>query len=575
MLLLKNKKIGTKLNILMIIASIACILLSIIGGISLKKTGEASTSMYEERLLPIYWIETVESNFHYGAKNLMELMLTTDDKRNKELVSRMDQLKNENQQLLKKYESKITSQEEKQLYADFQKNYQEFRTTINEAQNLAMQNKNEDAYAYYLKEVEPAIQKSSDSIQALINYNVNHAEQLQKDNVSNMKNMVLIFIIISVIVTAVIMFIGYIIKTSIHRPITLLQHDMKEVADGNLVIRTSYEANDELGNIVTSFNHMLDNLQQLIEKIKVTTHEVTSSTDCMLQNTKQASQISNEAVQTIHEVNKQIVGQVTSIQESSTAMNDVANGVQTVAESASTVAEVSVITTDRVDSGSEVIKQSITQMNNVHKAVEETSTMIERLVMRTQDIDKALNAITNIAEQTNLLALNAAIEAARAGENGKGFAVVAAEVRDLAEQSKQSAHEINDLIKSIQQDTKDTVQIMRKGQEEAEQGRNAANEADEAFSTIMKDIHKITRQIQEVSATTEEMSAGTEEINASLSVVSETSTRVAKDTDQTVQAIQTQASSITEITNQSMQIRNKIEELEGLISQFKIDESKQ
>jgi len=68
------------------------------------------------------------------------------------------------------------------------------------------------------------------------------------------------------------------------------------------------------------------------------------------------------------------------------------------------------------------------------------------------------------------------------------------------------------------------------------------------------------------------MSAGTEEINASLSVVSETSTRVAKDTNQTVQAIQTQASSITEITNQSMQIKKKIEELEGLISRFKIKE---
>lgn len=64
----------------------------------------------------------------------------------------------------------------------------------------------------------------------------------------------------------------------------------------------------------------------------------------------------------------------------------------------------------------------------------------------------------------NLLALNAAIEAARAGENGKGFAVVAAEVRDLVEQSKESAKEVNHLIKFIQQDTKDTVNVMQKGQ---------------------------------------------------------------------------------------------------------------
>lgn len=572
MSVLKNSKIGTKLNTLMITASIACILLSIIGVISLKKTGEASASMYDERLLPIFWIQSLESNFRYGNSNFMELMVTTDEKRNKELANNIDQTRKENDQLLKNFESKISLQEEKQLYKNFQKNFQEFRTQMKEAQNLAVNNKNEEAYSYYLKNTEPAMQNAINSIQELVKYNSSQAEQLQKSNTNSAHTTILMFIIISVIATAIIIGIGYVIKTAIQRPITLLQHDIKQVADGNLVIRTSYQANDELGAIVTSFNNMLDNLQHLIEKIQVTTYKVTSSTDSMLQNTKQASKISNEAVLTINEVNKQIEGQVTNIHESSTAMNDLTNGVQSVAESALTVAEVSVATTDRVNNGSKVIKQSITQMNNVHAVVEETSTVIERLIMRTQHIDKALDAITNIAEQTNLLALNAAIEAARAGENGKGFAVVAAEVRDLAEQSKQSAHEINNLIKSIQQDTKDTVQIMRKGHEEAIQGRNAANEADEAFSTIMKDIHKITHQIQEVSATTEEMSAGTEEINASLSVVSETSTRVAKDTNQTVQAIQTQASSITEITNQSMQIKKKIEELEGLISRFKIKE---
>ncbi|MFJ8527358.1 methyl-accepting chemotaxis protein [Bacillus sp. NPDC094106] len=572
MSVLKNSKIGTKLNTLMITASIACILLSIIGVIALKKTGEASASMYDERLLPIFWIEALESNFYAGNSNFMELMLTTDEKRNKELSNNIAELRKENDELLKNFESKISSQEEKQLYANFKKNFQEFRTQMKEAQNLAVNNKNEEAYAYYSKNTEPAMQNAINSIQELVKYNSDQAEKLQKNNTNDAHTTILMFIIISAIATVIIICIGYIIKIAIKRPIDLLQHDMKQVADGNLVIRTSYQANDELGAIVTSFNHMLDNLQQLIEKIQVTTHEVTSSTDNMLQNTTQASKISNEAVQTINEVNKQIEGQVTSIHESSTAMSDLTNGVQTVAESASTVAEVSVATTDRVNNGSKVIKESITQMNNVHAVVAETSTVIERLIMRTQHIDKALDAITNIAEQTNLLALNAAIEAARAGENGKGFAVVAAEVRDLAEQSKQSAKEINDLIKSIQQDTKDTVQIMRKGHEEATQGRNAANEADEAFSTIMQDIHKITRQVQEVSATTEEMSAGTEEINASLSVVSETSIKVAEDTNQTVQAIQTQASSITEITNQSMQIKKKIEELEGLLSQFKIKE---
>ena len=116
-----------------------------------------------------------------------------------------------------------------------------------------------------------------------------------------------------------------------------------------------------------------------------------------------------------------------------------------------------------------------------------------------------------------------------AGENGKGFAVVAAEVRDLAEQSKESAKEVNHLIKSIQQDTQDTVNVMRKGQQKAVEGKEAAHKANQTFLSIMRDIDKITSQIQEVSAATEEMSAGTEEVNASLSLVSETATDVKRD----------------------------------------------
>ncbi|WP_242316117.1 methyl-accepting chemotaxis protein, partial [Bacillus cereus group sp. BfR-BA-01355] len=225
-------------------------------------------------------------------------------------------------------------------------------------------------------------------------------------------------------------------------------------------------------------------------------------------------------------------------------------------------------TTEQIHTGSEVIKHSILQMNSVHDVVEETSKVIDRLVTRTQQIDTALDAITNIAEQTNLLALNAAIEAARAGENGKGFAVVAAEVRDLAEKSKESANEINHLIKSIQQDTQDTVQVMQKGEQKAAEGKEAAHKADQTFSSIMRDIDKITSQIQEVSAATEEMSAGTEEVNASLSLVSDTATQVERETIQTVQSIQSQAVSIKEISIQSNRMKEKVEELTELLSRF-------
>ncbi|MBJ8205875.1 methyl-accepting chemotaxis protein, partial [Bacillus cereus] len=117
------------------------------------------------------------------------------------------------------------------------------------------------------------------------------------------------------------------------------KRQMQQVSKGDLTIRTSYKSNNELGSIVKSFNSMLDNLQQLIGAVKITTQEVISSTNGMLQDTKRASHVSREVVQTISEVDKKIEGQVNSIQESSLSMEEIATGVQTVAESSAAVTE--------------------------------------------------------------------------------------------------------------------------------------------------------------------------------------------------------------------------------------------
>ncbi|HDR8183549.1 TPA: methyl-accepting chemotaxis protein [Bacillus thuringiensis] len=567
---LKNSKIGTTLSVLVIIASVACIILSILGFIGLKKGEHASNTMYEDSLLPIQWIGAIESNFYLINMNVKETILSKDQKRIKELLTEIDVARTETDQLIKKFESRVSSNKEKELYTTFHEVFNELRTQLRKVQDLGQSN-NEEAYAYYLKEVDPNMKKAVQAIRELIQVNNNNADQLQKNNTASATNTIMLFVSISIIAIAIVIFIGYIIKSAIRQPIVLLERDMERVSAGDLTIRTSYKSDNELGSIVKSFNSMLDNLQQLIGEVKITTQEVISSTNGMLQDTKRASHISREVVQTISEVDKKIEGQVTSIQESSSSMEEITTGVQTVAESSATVTEVAVTTTEQVNSGSEVIKQSILQMNSIHEVVEETSKVIERLVMRTQQIDKALDAITNIAEQTNLLALNASIEAARAGENGKGFAVVAVEVGNLAEQSKASADEINQLILAIQQDTKDTVDAMQKGQQKASEGKETANKANQAFSSIMVAINKITSQIQEVSAATEEMSAGTEEVNASMSSVSESATQVAKETTQTVQSIQLQAASIEEISNQSNKIKEKVETLSVLVSQFIIE----
>src|SRR5699024_3709229 len=118
-------------------------------------------------------------------------------------------------------------------------------------------------------------------------------------------------------------------------------------------------------------------------------------------------------------------------------------------ESSSAVTQMSVETSNEVEVGNELMKQTTEQMNSINNVVDMTNTAVENLILRTENIAKSLQSITEISDQTNLLALNASIEAARVGAQGKGFAVVAEEVRKLAEQSSVSVQDISKLLEQI------------------------------------------------------------------------------------------------------------------------------
>ncbi|MCT4571013.1 MCP four helix bundle domain-containing protein, partial [Bacillus thuringiensis] len=167
---IKNSKIGTKLNGLITISIVACITLSTIGFFCLAESKNASTNMYENNLLSIQHIGSVEANIFHVNMNLMEMMISKDEKRSKELLAEINDARKENDKLLKQFESKISSNKELKLYKDFYGLFDELRIQIKKIQDINLSN-NEDLFTYYLKEIEPNIKKAIESIQELIRYN--------------------------------------------------------------------------------------------------------------------------------------------------------------------------------------------------------------------------------------------------------------------------------------------------------------------------------------------------------------------------------------------------------------------
>lgn len=94
-------------------------------------------------------------------------------------MTEIDVARTETDQLLKKFETRVSSNKEKELYTTFYTTFKELRTQLKKVQDLGQSN-NEEAYAYYLKEVDPNMKKSIQAIRELIQFNNNNADQLQK-----------------------------------------------------------------------------------------------------------------------------------------------------------------------------------------------------------------------------------------------------------------------------------------------------------------------------------------------------------------------------------------------------------
>lgn len=191
--------------------------------------------------------------------------------------------------------------------------------------------------------------------------------------------------------------------------------------------------------------------------------------------------------------------QLINTEESCTAIQEMAIGVQQIADASTTVSEVSKDTARHSEQGNEMIQTSVTEVESIFTSVHELSAVIGLLHRRSEEIEDMVSMIREISEQTNLLALNAAIEAARAGEEGRGFADVANEVRKLADGSRQAAVRIAELVIEVQSQVANSVESMENVSQKVATGLASVRRAGELFEVIRMDTNEVAGQAIDIS----------------------------------------------------------------------------
>ncbi|QGQ45061.1 methyl-accepting chemotaxis protein [Metabacillus sediminilitoris] len=200
-----------------------------------------------------------------------------------------------------------------------------------------------------------------------------------------------------------------------------------------------------------------------------------------------------------------------SSEEMSDTIEEIATYVQT---SLNTTNEAVSISTGSI----ETINEAFKYINKSFDEIKIVQDKMQKVVDGTKEIDTVVNIINEVAEQTNLLSLNASIEAARSGEAGRGFAVVAKEIKKLAENTKDSANFIRDMVRKLREGVSEesiteAVHVFTKGKEHINQAVVSMDQMDDSLEGIGSVFESISANVEQQSATTEEVTARISEIN--------------------------------------------------------------
>jgi methyl-accepting chemotaxis protein len=335
---------------------------------------------------------------------------------------------------------------------------------------------------------------------------------------------------------------AWVITRLIVAPLRSVIRVAQQIAAGDLSATIEVTRRDEIGQLMQAMQQMGAGLSHIVSGLQAGIEQLASSAQSLSAVTEQT--------------NLEVSSQKEETEQVATAMNQMTATVHDVARNAEEAAQAAQTADGKVESGQQVVRQSMARIEQLADSATSASSSIESLSAEIQNIGTVLSVIKSVAEQTNLLALNAAIEAARAGEQGRGFAVVADEVRALAKRTQQSTEEIERLVSALRSAAQSSVQQIQNSGELVKLAVSDALQTESALGSIAAAVSLIQQMNQQIAAAAEEQSSVAEEINRSV-------TSIRASADQSSLAMRGNAASSIELAQLGV-------ELKGMVGHFRL-----
>ncbi|KYK48335.1 MULTISPECIES: methyl-accepting chemotaxis protein [Bradyrhizobium] len=441
-----------------------------------------------------------------------------------------------------KYEPMITSPEERALYSQWSKLWDDYKKGTEEVMALSRKEAGKlprEAQELNSKTVNKIGLQADEVLNKDIELNTKGGDRAAQDAADSYAYA---FMLVSVILGAAVVIglgLSFYLVRDVSSGINSIIEPMQALGKGNLSAEVPHRGEK------TEIGAMADVLQIFKEALiakKAADEAAAADAEAKIERGRRVDNITREFETMIGEIVQTVSSASTQLEASASTLTTTADRSQRLA---TTVAGASEEASTNVQSVASATEEMASSVGEISRQVQESARMAGDAVgqarattERVSELSKAaarigdvVELINTIAGQTNLLALNATIEAARAGEAGRGFAVVASEVKALAEQTAKATGEIGQQISGIQAATNDSVGAIKEISSTIER-------LSEISSAIAAAVEEQGAATQEIARNVQQAAQGTQQVSSNITDVQRGATETGTASSQVLSAAQ-------------------------------------